>query len=79
MDRQVSKINKSDGRDSFFKAFCEGKEACRKSRTLWHVEGNPYDKGTICHKEWNFGWSEQRERIMTWLTRLSKTFGDSKE
>lgn len=54
MDRQVSKINKSDFRDELRKCHEEGKEAYRNSEYYTHC---PYigDKGN----EWKVGWCEE--------------------
>lgn len=56
MDRQVSKINKSDGRDYWHKCYIAGKEAYRAG-----FQG-PLILRTTALQEWIAGWNDEKEK-----------------
>lgn len=56
MDRQVSKINKSDGRDRFWKCYSAGREAYRTG-----FQG-PLNLSKTALLEWIYGWNEEKEK-----------------
>ena len=60
MDRQVSKINKSDGRDTFLRTFQEGVSAFL--RGIW-INQDPYQyrENKKLSQEWRAGWRKEEE------------------
>jgi hypothetical protein len=59
MDRQVSKRNKSDNRDSWLSSFLRGKSEYRQG---YDIDDFPLDLDKIHLREWIAGWWSESEK-----------------